>query len=144
MPKIEDGDALAAKFAEVGWEAFAALIPSLQERAKTLNDLVDGSAFLIAQRPLGLDDKARKILSDEARSHLGKLCDALAELEPWTPESTEGAIRQFLEREGLKLGKVGPPIRAALTGKSVSPPIFDVLAVLGREEALDRLSDQSA
>ena len=144
LPHLENGEALADQYADVGWEAFEALVPSLQERAKTLNDLVDGSAFLIAQRPLELDDKAVKILNDQARSNLSKLCDALADLDPWTTESTESAIRDFLEREGLKLGKIGPPIRAALTGKSVSPPIFDVMAVLGRQESLDRLKDQSA
>ena len=144
LPHLENGEALAAQYADVGWEAFEALVPSLQERAKTLNDLVDGSAFLIAQRPLELDDKAVKILNDQARSNLSKLCDALADLDPWTTESTESAIRDFLEREGLKLGKIAPPIRAALTGKSVSPPIFDVMAVLGCQESLDRLKDQSA
>ncbi|MEM9357183.1 MAG: glutamate--tRNA ligase [Pseudomonadota bacterium] len=144
LPQLENGANLSERYEKVGWPALEALIPALQERAKTLVDLIDGSAFLIAERPLAMDEKATKMLSDEARANLGKLVLSLADLEPWSSEAIETAIRAFLEQEGLKLGKIGPPIRAALTGKGVSPPIFDVLAVVGRQEALDRLRDQSA
>lgn len=144
MPLLGNGAALIESYAEAGWDRLEALLPALQERAKTLNDLIDGSAFLVAQRPVALDNKAAKVLSDEARANLAKLADFLADVSPWNTESTEEAVRAFLEQEDLKLGKIGPPIRAALTGRGVSPPIFDVLAVLGQEEALDRLRDQSA
>ena len=144
LPQLDNGAALSKQYADVGWSSLEALLPALQERAKTLIDLIDGSAFLIAQRPLAMDDKAAKALSDEAKANLGKLCDFLADIETWSAEAIETAIRTFLEQEGLKLGKLGPSIRAASTGKGVSPPIFDVLAVLGQQEALDRLRDQSA
>ncbi|MEM7748950.1 MAG: glutamate--tRNA ligase [Pseudomonadota bacterium] len=144
FPHLKNGAALSERYQEVGWPALEALVPALQERAKTLADLIEGSAFLIAERPLAMDEKATKMLSDEARTNLGKLALSLADLEPWNAETIETAIRAFLEQESLKLGKIGPPIRAALTGKGVSPPIFDVLAVVGRQEALDRLRDQSS
>jgi glutamyl-tRNA synthetase len=64
-------------------------------------------------------------------------------VEPWSAETTEQAVRAFAERKGLKLGNVAQPLRAALTGRTTSPPIFDVLAVLGKSESLGRLQDQA-
>src|SRR5262249_36847231 len=61
---------------------------------------------------------------------------------PWTVEATERVVRAFAERRGIKLGGVAQPLRAALTGRTTSPPIFDVLAVLGKSESLGRLHDQ--
>ena len=67
----------------------------------------------------------------------------LEAVEPWTAEATEQAVRAFAERKGIKLGAVAQPLRAALTGRTTSPPIFDVLAVLGKRESLGRLRDQA-
>ena len=61
----------------------------------------------------------------------------------WDSPSAGGAVRAFAEKSGQKLGKVAQPLRAALTGRTVSPPVFDVMAVLGREEALARIQDQA-
>jgi glutamyl-tRNA synthetase len=97
----------------------------------------------VADRPLPLDDKAAALLTPEARALLGQLSGDLAALDPWSAETTEQAVRGFAERRGLKLGNVAQPLRASLTGRTTSPPIFDVLAVLGREESLGRLRDQT-
>lgn len=142
LPEIENGATLMARFEAVGWDKLAAALPSLKPRAKTLKDLVDGAAYLIAKRPLTLDEKAAKLLSDDARIMLGRLLPQL-ESAQWTSDALEAEVRGFAEAEGLKLGGVAQPLRAALTGRSVSPPVFDVMAVLGREEALARIKDQT-
>jgi glutamyl-tRNA synthetase len=61
----------------------------------------------------------------------------------WQVPALEAAVRAFAESAGVKLGKIAQPLRAALTGKSVSPPVFDVMAALGRDEALARIRDQA-
>ncbi|MCC6920986.1 MAG: glutamate--tRNA ligase [Alphaproteobacteria bacterium] len=120
-----------------------AIMPSLKERAKTVIEIIDGASFISDSRPLALDDKAQKLLSADARRRLGRLGAALGGLT-WTAGDIEAAVRAFAEAEGAKLGDVAQPLRAALTGKAVSPPVFDVMATLGREEALARLRDQAA
>lgn len=117
-------------------------MPGLKERAKTLHELAAGAAYLRVARPLDLTDKARKVLTDDARALLGQLADDLAADDKWTAESLEATTTRFLEGHDIKLGKVAQPLRAALTGGSVSPGIYDVLASLGREEALGRIRDQ--
>ena len=118
-------------------------MPGLKERAKTLLELIDGARFLVASRPLELDDKARKILDDDARGVLKALSPRFSELSDWTAEALEQEVRKYAEEAELKLGKVAQPLRGALTGRGVSPPVFDVMAVLGREEVLARLADQA-
>jgi glutamyl-tRNA synthetase len=98
--------------------------------------------FLFAKRPLVIDDKAAALLTDEARAHLFEAHGALGRLESWDHESTDAAVREVAETTGLKLGKLAQPLRAALTGKTTSPGIFDVLALLGKDESLARISDQ--
>ncbi|HEU4377430.1 MAG TPA: glutamate--tRNA ligase [Hyphomicrobiaceae bacterium] len=142
LPEASDGPALVARFGTVGWDRLAAALPALKERAKTLQELVDGAAYLIAERPLVLDDKASKLLDADARALLAKLLARL-EAADWTVTALETAVKAFAEASGLKLGKVAQPLRAALTGRSVSPPVFDVMAVLGREECLARIGDQA-
>ena len=113
----------------------------LKERAKTLVELADGAAFLFAERPLPLDEKAASLLGEPARQVLAGALAALQGVEgEWTSASTEAKIREFAEQEGHKLGAVAQPLRAALTGKATSPGVFDVLAVLGRDESLARIS----
>ena len=75
---------------------------------------------------------------------IGKLHTVLAAVTDWSAETTEAAMRAFAEQNGMKLGAVAQPLRVALTGRTTSPGIFDVLAVLGREECLARLQDQAA
>ena len=142
VPEAPDGPALVARFEKAGWDRLAAALPSLKERAKTLQELVDGAAYLIATRPLGLDEKASKLLDADARAILAKLAPRLDAVE-WTVPALETAVKAFAEESGLKLGKVAQPLRAALTGRSVSPPVFDVMVVLGREESLARIRDKA-
>ena len=117
-------------------------MPSLKERAKTLIDLIDGAYFLLADRPVGLDDKATGLLTPEARALLREIEPELARVAPWTTEATEQAVRTFAERKGVKLGAIAQPLRAALTGRTTSPGIFEVLIVLGKSESLARIADQ--
>ncbi|HYF56035.1 MAG TPA: glutamate--tRNA ligase [Salinarimonas sp.] len=119
-----------------------AAMPGLKERAKTLRELWDGAAYLYAARPLPLDDKAAGLLSEGGRERLAGIVERLADLPDWTAASTEGAVRAHAEAVGAKLGQVAQPLRAALTGRSQSPGLFDVMAVLGRDESLGRLRDQ--
>ncbi|MGY3233665.1 MULTISPECIES: glutamate--tRNA ligase [unclassified Bradyrhizobium] len=118
-------------------------MPALKERAKTLIELIDAAYFIFADRPLQLDPKAAALLTPENRKLLGQLHSALENVETWSGTSTEAALRAFAEENSLKLGAVAQPLRAALTGRTTSPGIFEVLDVLGRQESLGRLEDQS-
>ena len=120
-----------------------AAMPSLKERAKTLLDLIAGAHFLFAERPIPLDDKAKALLNAEAKLLLDEAVHELAAVAPWTAQMAEQAVRSFAERKGLKLGAIAQPLRAALTGRTTSPGIFEVLAVLGKDESLARIADQA-
>jgi glutamyl-tRNA synthetase len=144
LPHIAGGPELAAELTPELRGKLLAAMPGLKERAKTLVDLLDGARFLLRGRPLALDDKAAALLTADARAMLGEIAGALDSVEPWTAEQAEQAVRTFAERKGAKLGSVAQPLRAALTGRTTSPGIFDVLAVLGKSESLARLRDQAA
>jgi glutamyl-tRNA synthetase len=144
LPHVAGGPELAAKLTPQLRGKLLTAMAGLKERAKTLVELVDGARFIFADRPLALDDKASGLLTAEARQFLGDLSADLDAVESWSAETTEQAVRTFAERNGLKLGNVAQPLRAALTGRTTSPPIFDVLAVLGKSESLARLQDQVA
>jgi len=115
----------------------------LKERAKTLVDLLESAHYILADRPFTPDEKAAKILSDDAKALLSRLTLHLRNASEWSSELLEEAVRAVAEAEELKLGKVAQPMRAALTGRATSPGVFDVLVTLGREESLARLQDQS-
>ena len=115
---------------------FLTAMPGLKERAKTLIELLDSAYYLYAVRPLNFDAKADSLLDETARKRMGALA-----LPDWTVEATEASVRSFADAEGAKLGQIAQPLRAALTGRGTSPPIFDVMIVLGREETLARLAD---
>ena len=117
-------------------------MPELKARAHTINELADGAHFLFASRPLDADEAAGTLLTTEARQLLGAAHNSLAALANWDGESLEAAIREVAESHGVKLGKLAQPLRAALTGRTTSPGIFDVLALLGRDESLARIADQ--
>jgi glutamyl-tRNA synthetase len=121
-----------------------AAMPSMKERVKTIAELADAAGFLLAKRPLTLDEKAAKLMTAEARALLAQVIEALSAVNDWTAPALETAIRGFAEGHALKLGGIAQPLRAAITGSSVSPPIFDVMALIGREEALARISDQAS
>jgi glutamyl-tRNA synthetase len=116
----------------------------LKGRAKTLEELAENAAFYAAERPLPLTPKADKLLADEAPAILARLLVRLREEEDWSEAALEALVRDFAEAEGLKLGQVAQPLRAALTGSNASPGIFEVMTVLGRAESLARIGDQAA
>jgi glutamyl-tRNA synthetase len=117
-------------------------MPELKARAHDLNQLADGARFLFAERPLELDEDAAALLTPEARGLLRSAHGTLSGLADWDAASLEAAIREVAEGSGVKLGKLAQPLRAALTGRTTSPGIFDVPALLGREESLARIADQ--
>ena len=124
-------------------EKLTAAMPGLKDRAKTLVELTDGAAFLFAARPLAMEEKAEAILADGGRKVVADLLPLFEASESWSVEALEAIVRDYAERAEIKLGKAAQPLRAALTGRTTSPGVFDVLAVLGRDESLARLRDQS-
>jgi glutamyl-tRNA synthetase len=120
-----------------------AAMPSLKERAKTLVELIQGAEFLFSDGPRILDEPAAKLLTPEGRAALAAVLPAL-EATDWSGPALEAAARAFAEEKGLKLGQVAQPLRAALTGKASSPPLFEMLALLGREESIIRLRAYAA
>ncbi|MCA0401032.1 MAG: glutamate--tRNA ligase [Proteobacteria bacterium] len=143
LPYIEGGPALLGELNQLRRAQWLQAMPGLKERAKTLVELVEGSRFLFATRPLALDDKAREILEKGGRALLKALLNRLESLETWDAATLEAAVRAEAEATGQKLGNLAQPLRAALTGKATSPGIFDVFVVLGREESLGRIRDQA-
>ena len=119
-------------------------MPVLKVRAKNLHEIAEGAAFLFAKRPLQMDEKAAILLDQEGRDRLASVSAALARENHWTIEALEATTKALAEELGLGLGKLAQPMRAALTGTTTSPGIFDVLVLLGREEALARLDAQAA
>ncbi|MEO5973066.1 MAG: glutamate--tRNA ligase [Sphingomicrobium sp.] len=117
-------------------------MPELKARAHDLGALADGARFLYAERPLALDDAAAGLLADDGRALLRAAHEALGKLAAWDHEALESAVRQVADAAGVKLGKLAQPLRAALTGRTTSPGIFDVLALLGQGESLSRIADQ--
>lgn len=113
----------------------------LKQRAKTLVELADSALFFVRPRPLPLDPKAEQLLTGDWRAGLGELAGCLSALEPFTAGEIERAVRDFAEQRGVKLGNVAQPLRAALTGSTTSPPIFEVAEVLGKAETLARIAD---
>jgi glutamyl-tRNA synthetase len=120
-------------------------IPLLKERAKTLVDLIDGAAFIVADRPLALDDAASALLDkDGAREALGALLPVLRGVDDWSAPTLEAVVKEHAAATGTKLGAIAQPLRAALTGRAASPGIFDVLAIVGKTDSLARIQDQAA
>jgi glutamyl-tRNA synthetase len=142
LPYVPNGADLAAKLNDTTRAQLLQAMSSLKERAKTLIELIDSAYYIFADRPLEIDAKAAALLTPENRLLIGRLRVALWAVKDWTAEETETAMRAFADQNGLKFGAVAQPLRAALTGRTTSPGIFDVLAVLGRDESLGRLDDQ--
>jgi glutamyl-tRNA synthetase len=119
-------------------------MPVLKTRAKSINELVEGAVFLFAERPLEMTDKAAGLLDDEARQRLAGLSEMLHVQNDWTSEALEATTKSYAEKLELGLGKLAQPMRAALTGTTTSPGIFDVLVLLGKEESLLRIDAQAS
>lgn len=144
LGEIEDGAFFQQRWSDENAARLTASMPGLKERAKTLVELIHSARYLFAERPLLLDKKANKLLDETAKGVLKELKPRLEASAEWTAGAIETEVRTFAEAQDLKLGKVAQPLRAAVTGSSVSPPIFDVMEVLGRDEALARIADQTA
>ena len=121
-----------------------AAMPVLKVRAADLNELTQGARFLFARRPIEPDAKAAALLTAESRTLLAQIVSRLSASSDWTLEALEATVKALAEDLGLGLGKLAQPLRAALTGTTISPGIYDVLVLLGRKEALGRLHDQLA
>jgi glutamyl-tRNA synthetase len=144
LPHADGGAALRNQIDEAMMAKLLRAMGGLKERAKTLVELMTGAKFLFAERPLLMDDKARQIIADGGGMALRGMLTVLDTVEDWTAPAIETAVKAHAETQGLKLGKLAQPLRAALTGTSTSPGIFDVLEVLGRHEALARIRDQAS
>ena len=140
---VPGGADLKPKLNDVTRAQLLRAMPGLKERAKTLIELIDSAHFIFADRPLTLDPKAAALLTPDIRALIGRLRATLETVTPWSAETTEAAMRSFAEQNNLKLGAIAQPLRVALTGRTTSPGIFDVLAVLGKETCVARLGDQT-
>lgn len=116
-------------------------LAGLKTRAETLIDLAGNGAIYLDKRPLVMEDKAARLLDPDARQHLARLLIDLEALEIWSEATLDSCIRRFIETRGMKLGAIAQPLRAAVTGRTQSPGLFEVLDALGREETLARLKD---
>ncbi|MEM8791116.1 MAG: glutamate--tRNA ligase [Pseudomonadota bacterium] len=116
-------------------------MPSLKERAKTIPELIDLASFIFSERPISYDEKAEGQITPDSLTLLVELTVRLQNASRWDKPEVEQILRNFAEEKGLKLGKIAQPLRAALTGRGVSPGVFDVMTVLGKDETLVRLSD---
>jgi glutamyl-tRNA synthetase len=144
LPHIAGGQELISKMTPALHAKLLTALPGLKERAKTLVELFEASRFLWASRPLDINDQAKAVLTPEAKALIAALLPELTAVTEWSATAIEAVVRPYAERSGQKLGAVAQPLRAALTGRTTSPPIFDVLAVLGKDESLARLADQTA
>lgn len=128
---------------EANRETVLAALPELQPRAKTVLELIDLAQFIYAVRPIVIEQAAADQLTPEARANIAAFIEVAKALPEWTVGALDAAARAFAETRALKLGKVAQPLRAALTGRTISPGIFEVMVLIGRDEALARLADQT-
>jgi glutamyl-tRNA synthetase len=119
-------------------------LPELQPRAKTVLELIDLAQFIYAVRPITVESAAAEQLTADARAMLGGAKAVLEALPDWSVTAIDAAMREFAEQKGLKLGKVAQPLRAALTGRTISPGIFEVMVLIGKPESLARIGDQAS
>ena len=135
---------MADKQAQLGVGGKELVLPVLKTRARDLDELANGAAFLFKQRPLTLTEQAQALIDDNAKALLGQISARLQGEQDWTTAALEANLKAYAEEHGLGLGKLAQPLRAALTGQTTSPGIFDVLALLGKEESLARINAQVA
>jgi glutamyl-tRNA synthetase len=121
-------------------DALLRAMPGMKERAKTLPELIEMGRFILADRPIIPDEAAAKLLDSVSRGMLSRLTSRLQHAS-WSAGELEASLRDFAAEEGMGLGKVAQPVRAALTGRTISPSVFEMMEILGREESLSRLGD---
>ena len=135
LPYLKGGPEIAAQLDERKKAQLLAAMSGLKARAKTLNELLEGAKFLFAKRPVPLESKAEQLLAQGGRERLAKLTPRLEALSDWTAAATESAVRETAEELSVKLGDLAQPLRAALTGRTTSPGIFEVLEILAARRA---------
>ena len=118
----------------------SAAMDSLKERAKTFPELLEKAQFILAKRPIVPDEKASKALDSVSRGILNALTPQL-QTASWTRDALEAVTADFAEANNTKFGKMAGPLRAALSGRAVTPSVFDMLLVLGKDESLARISE---
>ena len=137
-------DFLAARGDDLLVDATIALLSaamdSLKERAKTFPELIEKAQFIFAKRPIVPDEKASKALDSVSRGILNALTPQL-QTASWTRDALEAVTADFAEANDTKFGKMAGPLRAALSGRAVTPSVFDMLLVLGKDESLARISE---
>lgn len=116
-------------------------MPFVKDRAKTIAELADQTAFVLQARPLALNEKSVGLLQGDGGQRISRLRERLALFQSWDVFALEAELKVFAEEEGVGFGKIGPSMRAALTGGSASPDIARTLCALGRDESLGRLDD---
>ncbi len=137
--RLEGRDGLRLDQTAKGWVSAAMAV--LKERAATLAELEEQVHFLLQPRPVEISGKTAKALNGDAIERLQRLRGVLAGQAEWSEARLSDALKTFAETEDVGFGKVGQPLRAALTGGAAAPDMGFVLAVLGREEVLARLDD---
>lgn len=113
----------------------------LKQRAKNMRELAESARFYVLPRPIPVNEKARGLLSDEGKKVLAALLPLYEGLNDWSEAATQDLAKNYAEQQGIKLGAVAQPLRAALSGSNVSPGVFEVMVVLGKEESLGRIRD---
>ncbi|WP_455477469.1 glutamate--tRNA ligase [Bartonella sp. B41] len=142
LPEIDNGLEMLKNLDEKRRSQFLSAIPHLKERSKTLCELIDNASFILNQRPLILDEKARTLLDKSGRTILEGIYFALKACHDWDIKTLDETLRYYAETKKFKFGTVAQPLRVALTGRTTSPGLFDVLVLLGRNESLSRIHDQ--
>ncbi len=139
LPRLTES--LGGGLSDQAPEWLAKGMAGLKERAKTLVELAQSAEIYARKRPFALDEKAAGILDADGRAHLQELCGILSAIDGWNGELIQETVRNYAEGVEIKLGKAAQPLRAAMTGKTVSPSIFEVMEIVGRDESLGRLED---
>ena len=116
---------------------------SLKDRAKTFVELLEKAEFILKERPIQPDEKAAQHLNSASRRILNELTPHLQNAS-WDRDTLEGAVSACAAESGIKMGKLAGPMRAALAGRAVSPSVFDMMLVLGREETIARIEDAAS
>ncbi len=138
-----EGKPELASISDAQWASFEKAIPSLAERIDTLPQLIESAHWIFAARPLEIEKKALKSLSDEGKGHMAALLPQLEECDDWSVEATGALIKGYVESAEVGFGKVAQPLRAALTGTTKAPSIDEILVILGKTEAINRIKDQT-
>jgi glutamyl-tRNA synthetase len=141
-PRVAAG--LGRELAEADLLLLHRTMPELKKRASNLNELANGSLFFLRNRPIPMDEGAAKLLASATPGLLDRARARFAAQTDWTAAALEQVARDLAESEAAKLGQIAQPLRAAVTGSTQSPGLFEVLEVLGKDEVLGRIDDALA